>query len=184
MICEHCQQRKATVTVTQVVNGQNFERHYCDVCATQFYPFNVDFKQEPVKLHQLVSNFFGIPTGQQGTGEAEKGVVQKQIACPKCGFTYQRFLKDGKFGCANCYQTFSKQLPQVFKRIQAGTKHIGKQPGNIDNAYIIKKKIEEIRIAMQAAIAEERFEDAAILRDEAKNLELKLHVRGGGLNGY
>lgn len=184
MICEHCKQRKATVTVTQIVNGETFERHYCDVCATQFYPFNVEFKQEPVKLHQLVSNFLGAPAGQQSNGETEKKVVQQPTVCPKCGFTYRKFLKDGKLGCANCYEIFSKQLPQVFKRIQAGTKHIGKKPGDTDNAYTINKKIEVIRMAMQDAIAEERFEDAAMLRDAAKELELKLQLKGGEHDGY
>lgn len=184
MICEHCQQRNATVTVTQVVNGQNTEHHYCEICATQFYPFNLDFKQEPVKLHQLLSNFFGIPAGSQASGEVEKKTIQQQVACPKCGFTYQRFLKDGKLGCAHCYETFSQQLPHIFKRLQAGTKHVGKQPGQVSSAIAIQKRIDEIRLAMQTAIAEERFEDAAVMRDEVRELELKLQGVGGERDAY
>lgn len=184
MICEHCQQRNATVTVTQIVNGQNKEHHYCEVCATQFYPFNLDFKQEPMKLNQLLSNFFGIPANQQTAGEAEKKMPQQQASCQKCGSTYQQFLKDGKLGCAQCYETFSQQLPHIFKRLQAGTKHIGKQPGQISSALSIQKRIDEIRLAMQSAITEERFEDAAALRDEVRELELKLQGIGGGSNGH
>lgn len=183
MICEHCKQRNATVTVTQVVNGQHVDHHYCEVCATQFYPFNLELKQEPLKLHQLLSNWFGIPTGIQEPSEKEKKSVPQQTACPKCGFTYRRFLQEGKLGCPHCYDTFSKQLPQIFNRLQAGTKHIGKQPGAVDNTYALKKRMEEIRAAMQTAIAEERFEDAALLRDEAKDIELKLQVRGGEPSG-
>ena len=41
MICEHCKQRNATVTVTQVQSGQKVEHHYCEVCAAQFHPFQV-----------------------------------------------------------------------------------------------------------------------------------------------
>ena len=116
MICEHCQQRNATITVTQVVNGQNHEHHYCEVCATQFYPFNVDFEQEPMQLHQLLSNFFGVPAqGQQGANEVEKTAAPQQTTCPKCGFTYQHFLKEGKLGCAQCYETFNRQLPHILK---------------------------------------------------------------------
>lgn len=183
MICEHCKQRTATVTVTQVVNGQNIDHHYCEVCATQFHPFNLDFKQEPIQLHQVLSNWFGIPTGQQSVSEGKKKTIQQQVACPKCGFTYRHFLKEGKLGCPSCYDTFSKQLPQIFNRLQAGTKHIGKQPGEVNNTYAQKKRVEEIRSALQTAIVEERFEDAALLRDEIRDIELKLQVRGGERDG-
>ena len=65
MICEHCKQRNATVTVTQVQSGQKVEHHYCDVCASQFHPFHAEFKQEPVSIQQLLSNWFGSPTWQK-----------------------------------------------------------------------------------------------------------------------
>lgn len=58
MICEHCKQRHANVTVTQVHNGQKVERHYCEVCATQFHPFQFDVSEEPTSLQQLISNWF------------------------------------------------------------------------------------------------------------------------------
>lgn len=58
MICEHCKQRHANVTVTQVHNGQKVERHYCEVCATQFHPFQFDVNEEPASLQQLISNWF------------------------------------------------------------------------------------------------------------------------------
>ena len=183
MICKNCKQRNAKVTVTQVVNGQNLEHHYCEVCATQFYPFSVEFKQEPIKIHQLLSNWFGMPTGQ-GTEEVEKKITKNEDTCPKCGFTYRRFLKEGKLGCFNCYDAFSDQLPQIFNRLQAGTKHIGKQPKFVNSTNALKRKIEEVRSSLRIAIEEERFEDAAILRDEARALELKLQVGGGEQSGH
>ncbi len=117
MICEHCKQRNATVTVTQVQNGQKVEHHYCDVCASQFHPFHAEFKQEPVSIQQLLSNWFGSPTWQK-VGEKQQAPPQQQT-CPQCGFTYKRFLKEGKFGCTSCYDTFSEHLPKLFNRIQA-----------------------------------------------------------------
>ena len=180
MICEHCKQRHATVTVTQVVNGQKSERHYCEVCASQFHPFNLDFhKDEQVPIHQLVSNWFGLPIWKTGTQEKQTQNTQQVTTCPSCGFTFRKFLNEGKLGCPQCYETFSNQLPQVLAKIQSSTKHIGKVPGNTKQSNErIKKQIEMIREQLNVAIVEERFEDAARLRDEVKELERKLESGG------
>ncbi len=180
MICEHCKERQATITVTQVVNGQKSEKHYCEVCATQFHPFNLDFyKEDQIPIHQLVSNLFGLPVWKNETQEKSQTVTQKAVQCPKCGFTFRHFLNEGKLGCPQCYETFSKQLPQVLTKIQAGTKHSGKAPGkHHDNKEWMKKQIQSVREQLQLAIVEERFEDAAKLRDEIREFERKLE-RGG-----
>ncbi|SOC08977.1 protein arginine kinase activator [Ureibacillus xyleni] len=179
MICEHCQERQASVTVTQVINGQKSERHYCEVCAKQFHPFNIDFhKEEQIPIHQLVANLFGLPVWNN-TQEKTQTTTQKATQCPKCGFTFRHFLNEGKLGCPQCYETFSKQLPQVLTKIQAGTTHSGKAPGKPSKDHTwVKKQIETIREQLQIAIMEERFEDAAKLRDEIKELERKLEHGG------
>ena len=178
MNCESCKERKATITVTQVVNGQKNEKHYCEVCAQTFHPFNLDFhKEEQIPIHQLVSNLFGLPVWniQEKAASINKPVDH----CPTCGWTFRKFLSEGKLGCTQCYVTFNKQLPQVLAKIQAGTKHNGKIPGRptFGNDWI-NKQIDSTRQQMQIAISEERFEDAAVLRDEIKGLERKLE-RGG-----
>ncbi|RHW36211.1 nucleotide excision repair protein [Lysinibacillus yapensis] len=182
MICEHCQERQATVTVTQVVNGQKSEKHYCEICAQNFHPFNLDFhKEEQIPIHQLVSNLFGLPVWNSGTQEKAQPVIQKSAQCPTCGFTFRRFLNEGKFGCAQCYETFGKQLPQVLTKIQAGTSHVGKAPGKPQRPdETIRKEIAAAREKLQKAIVEERFEDAATLRDEIRDMERKLE--GGGVD--
>ncbi|MEG0259543.1 MAG: UvrB/UvrC motif-containing protein [Lysinibacillus sp.] len=177
--CEHCKQRNATVTVTQVQNGQKVEHHYCDICASQFHPFQADFKQEPVSIQQLLSNWFGTSTWQKNVGETKQQTVQQQKTCPQCGFTYKHFLKEGKFGCPSCYDTFEEYLPKLFNRIQAGPQHIGNMPGSRSNTYVLKKKIEDIRKRMKDAVESERFEEAAKLRDAAREIEQQLSVGGG-----
>lgn len=180
MICEHCKQRQATVTVTQIINGHKSEKHYCEVCAAQFHPFNLDFhKEDSLPISSLLSNWFGLPIWK--TDSQEKSVQpSSQVAyCPSCGFTFRKFLNEGKLGCSECYETFSHQLPQVLTKIQAGTKHTGRKPGQpVDNHYLIKKQMKQAREQLQLAIQDERFEDAARLRDEIKDLERKLDAGG------
>ena len=177
MICEHCKQRHATVTITQVQSGVKSERHYCEVCAAKFYPFQVEVQEEPVSIHQLMSDWFGLPKWKSKVQE-EAQQNKQQGTCPSCGFTYRQFLKVGKFGCANCYDTFRDQLPPVLKRLQADVKHVGKMQTDEKQIAHYQKQIELIRQQMQQAIAEERFEEAAKLRDEVRAIEQKLHVGG------
>jgi protein arginine kinase activator len=170
MICEHCKQRHANVTVTQVQHGQQMERHYCEVCAEQFHPFQFEVMEEPASLQQLISNWFNfVPITKKETPAS----AAKTKACPTCGFTYREFLKQGKFGCGDCYKTFSEQLPQLLEKIQAGTKHVGYVEESPSKEKI-EQQIREFRTAMQQAIQEERFEDAAKLRDDIRALESKV----------
>lgn len=180
MVCEHCKERQATVTVTQVVNGQKSEKNYCEDCAQNFHPFNLDFhKEEQIPIHQLVSNLFGLPVWNNGTQEKSPATSQKSAKCPTCSFTFRKFLNEGKLGCPQCYETFGKQLPLVLTKIQAGTTHSGKAPGkpNHHNEWV-QKQIDSTREQLQLAIHEERFEDAADLRDEIREMERRLE-RGG-----
>ncbi|MEK4231173.1 UvrB/UvrC motif-containing protein [Solibacillus sp. FSL H8-0538] len=177
MICEHCKQRHANVTVTQVQSGQKFERHYCEVCAAQFHPFQFEVKEEPVSLQQLVSNWLNVPF-PKNVQEEKQNPDKKLLSCPSCGFTYRHFLNKGRFGCAQCYETFRDQLPNVLKRLQAGTKHIGKADGEQLHIGQWLQQIAAIREQMKQAIAEEQFEEAAKMRDEIRMLESRVHAGG------
>ncbi len=55
-------------------------------------------------------------------------------------------------------------------------------PGARSNVFVIKKQIEDIRKRMKVAVDEEQFEEAAKLRDEAKNLEQQLQFEGGDVS--
>ena len=170
MIWEHCKQRHANVTVTQVQHGQQVERHYCEVCATQFHPFQFEVSEEPASLQHLLTNWFNfVPITKKETPAS----TVKTKACPTCGFKYLQFLKQGKFGCGDCYRTFSEQLPQLLEKIQAGTKHVG-YVEDAPSKEKIEQQIQELRTAIQQAIEEERYEDAAQLRDDIRALESKV----------
>ncbi|MFX3674688.1 MAG: UvrB/UvrC motif-containing protein [Paenisporosarcina sp.] len=176
MICENCNQRPAKVTVTQVQHGEQVQRHFCEVCAKNLHPFQMDFQQDPLSLHQLLSNWFG---AQETDNVQHQRELPKIQSCKSCGWTFRQFLNQGKFGCAICYESFHEQLPDVFKRLHNGNvKHVGKAPGAFGQILQLKKQIETIRLQMKAVIAEENFEEAARLRDEVRELEEQLQSGG------
>lgn len=178
MKCESCKERSATVIITQESMGGTVERHLCDKCAFHSQAFQFDPSQEPLSIQQFLSNWFGgtdLFQAQQQTREDS----QIELECSSCGLTFQKFLDIGKFGCANCYDTFRGKLPQVLRKLHNGhSAHGGKVPVSFNELYAVKKKIEEIRVKMQAAVETEQFEEAAALRDEANRL--KEHLAQGG----
>jgi protein arginine kinase activator len=179
VICEHCKQRHATVNVTQVQNGQKFERHYCEVCAAQFHPFQFDKQDDSVSLSQLLSNLFNLSATPISTNHS---IYNEQLNtvedCVNCGCSYHQFLKQGKFGCAQCYDAFSTQLPKILQRLQAGVEHVGSKEVELNvNHYI--QQIKSLKEKQKEAIEQELFEDAAKLRDEIRKLAAMVEKGGG-----
>ncbi|MER1987822.1 MAG: UvrB/UvrC motif-containing protein [Solibacillus sp.] len=168
MICAHCQQREASITITKVQHGEKLEQHYCEECAPQFHPFSFTEKEEPISLQQLLSGWFSIP--QQKNSQIEPN--KKTSSCPTCNLTYRQFLKQGKFGCADCYGAFSEYLPKILQRIQAGIQHVDPNE-KVEQDWRVQ--LRDLRDQLQQLIEEERFEEAITCRDKIRELEHKLN---------
>lgn len=172
MICEHCQQREASITITKVQSGEKLEHHYCEQCAPQFHPFSFTEKEEPISLHQLLSGWFNMAHSKSSQVAPNK----KAISCPNCSLTYHQFLKQGKFGCADCYEAFAEYLPQILQRIQAGTRHVDEQQKSEQEKQ--REKLKQLKEQLKQMIEQERFEDAITYRDQIRALEEKLDSGG------
>ena len=101
--------------------------------------------------------------------------------CPFCGTVKSEMLGNIKAGCAFCYEVFSKEIELIRKRKFGDFPYTGKVPGSTQ-ALVPVYKTSAITISslslkeakkrlLDIAIKEERFEDAAVLRDEIKELE-------------
>lgn len=49
-------------------------------------------------------------------------------ACPECGFTWADFRREGRLGCACCWETFRDDLEREMKGLHRGARHAGKLP--------------------------------------------------------
>ena len=47
-------------------------------------------------------------------------------ACSNCGLTRGGLYRDGRMGCAVCYETFETEVLHALWRIHGGVEHIGK----------------------------------------------------------
>lgn len=92
--------------------------------------------------------------------------------CPNCGLTLREALHIGKFGCHECYNTFSDYVPQVIERVQAGNlQHIGVTPHKSQEKIALKKKIEALEERLQSLVEKQAFEEAVGVRDEIRALK-------------
>ena len=96
-----------------------------------------------------------------------------ELKCPSCGFTQADFKKTGRLGCAECYTTFAEGLEGLLKSMHKGTKHVGKVPQPLQHHKHYAEKLGKLQQQLEKAVAEEDFEQAAVLRDEIKQAREK-----------
>lgn len=167
MLCDNCGKNEANIKFTQIINGKKTEMTVCEECAQKLGIINMNFEM-PIDI----SNFLGDLAEYSENPEFMPFNLSKELKCNKCGMTYEEFLNNGKFGCEECYKTFENKLDILLKRIQGTEKYIGRTANHNENNKVeeIKSdnKMEELQKQLKQAIKDERYEDAAIIRDEIK----------------
>ena len=165
MLCEFCKKKEATVHYTKIVGGEIEELHLCDECARNHGEIEFDSSFSFHKLLTgLIDNIYG--------GSTKEKV--EEIKCSFCGLDYSRFRQSGKFGCARCYETFKSNLIPLFKGINGHTNHVGKAPKSTNETLAKERKIQSLKAEMARLVAKEAFEEAAIIRDQIRELEKEL----------
>ena len=107
-----------------------------------------------------------------GATEAVSGMSaeQRPSKCPTCGYTQADFKKSGRLGCSDCYVTFEDGLNQMLRSMHKGLKHSGKAPKNYRNTRELEARSKKLEQELKKAVKEERYEDAAVIRDSLKEL--------------
>ena len=85
------------------------------------------------------------------------------------GSTYEDFKKTGRFGSPECYTLFRSELESILADMHRGTRHMGKFPSGYDAENVAVYS--DLRKELQKAVKEERFEDAALLRDKLEAIK-------------
>ncbi len=160
MICEVCHKEKASVFLTEIINGKKVELHLCNTCAAK----------EKSRMY-AEDSFQQFLSGLLKLSQTESG--QEEVAghqCPVCKMTLDDFRKHSKLGCGQCYEVFRPYIKHVVKSVQGGSSHSGKKPMRQNEQVIRKEYIEKLESDLKLAIMEEDYEKAALLRDELKGL--------------
>lgn len=161
MMCENCGKNPATTHIHSVINGEVYEKNLCGYCAAAEGYMN----PSKTSLADMLISMFG--------DTITKTKLSDTTRCNICGCTFSDIAEKGKVGCANCYSTFYDELLPYLKRVHGSTKHTGNHPNRAPLVVKQEDKIGELRAKLAGLIKAENFEEAAIVRDEIKELEGK-----------
>ena len=107
-------------------------------------------------------------------------VRKKNRRCSSCGMTYSEFNRLGKFGCPDCYEAFREEITPLVRRIHGHTKHVGKVPNRGTGVFRTANQIKRLRQHLKKLVQDERYEEAARVRDEIRMLERQLPPQTNG----
>jgi protein arginine kinase activator len=177
MKCDLCN-KDASVFLTQIINGQMTTVNLCETCSQE----------------KGVTDTAGFGLAEAFIGPTS--ARSRDVSCASCGFTQSQLKKIGRMGCPECYDTFRDGLDNLLSAMHKGTTHVGKVPHNLSSAPLrsaiattppsaentpsrknadeLRKTVMHLRNQLQKAVAEERFEDAARLKNEIRDLEQQL----------
>lgn len=167
MQCEFCD-NKATVFFTQILDGVTKKTCLCDNCATErgvtdpegFLLGKTDFPSSPQPEEK-----------DSPASEPQHPTPDATACCPGCGFAFDDLKKTGRLGCSECYSFFRAEINHNLTGMHKGTKHTGRIPEGMMEAFQKRQELEKLHAEMHTAIQNEDYEKAAQLRDQINQLE-------------
>jgi len=171
MLCKNCNKNEATFHYTEIINGVKKEIALCDKCRNKLGISSLDFNI-PLGMTDFFSEFF------EDNSYISEINTKESLKCNVCGMTYDEFTKGGRIGCSNCYNTFESKLDSILKNIHGSNVHKGRSLTSNNFKKIEKLKqnpksneVEELKNKLKELVKEEKYEEAAKIRDEIKKIE-------------
>jgi protein arginine kinase activator len=156
--CRRCS-KPATLHITEIRKGEVQQLHLCESCADKYLnQSQADGSEESLGV---------------GPTEEQLSAID-QVACPHCGMTFREFRAHGRLGCPHDYEVFAAELNELLKNIHDDTQHFGKAPRQSDESRQDQFRLIKLRKELQAAVTNEAYERAAMLRDEIQQVESRL----------
>lgn len=146
--------------LTQIVEGKMQKVNLCEACSKE------KGVTDPTGF-ALADLLLGLGAAQ----EIERSSSGER--CPACGFSHGDFKKTGRFGCPQCYETFAEGLAQLLRGMHKGLEHKGKMPIKIQRAMDREQELRRMERELKQCVAEEKYEEAARLRDSIRSLEIE-----------
>jgi len=150
---------KATVHITKIIDNQKLKIHLCENCSKKS-----DF--------DLASLFSSDVMDSIKNHKTKTSSDKKECVCKTCGQNFSFFEKNSRVSCPDCYIAFRENFDEVLSQMHSATKHIGKtfkatrakakKTINLKNY----ESLDDLNEQLNVAIKQERYEDAAILRDK------------------
>ncbi|MEI7927693.1 MAG: UvrB/UvrC motif-containing protein [Verrucomicrobiales bacterium] len=172
MVCDFCD-KKASVFLTQLVDGQMKKVCLCESCAKE------RGVTDPTGFSLADVLLTGLPGQKAVVSQATTAPISiGGKHCPSCGFTLEDLRRVRRFGCSECYKTFSDELSTILRGMHKGSSHVGKVPKGLMEQQVFDQRLEELRSRLEQAVVSENYEEAAGLRDEIRQIEIHAGIPG------
>lgn len=152
MKCDKCGQNEASIHMVNIENGVTSESYLCGACAAQS-----GMLAGPFSLKDMFTSFMP-PQAKEKT-------------CSQCGTTIADIKKTGFAGCEHCYEELREDLLPMLKALHGSITHVGTAPEHSGATRDSGNELNLLRNKLSSAISEERYEEAAQLRDRIRILE-------------
>ncbi len=164
MKCDFCD-TKASVFLTQLVEGQMKKVSLCETCAKERGVTDpTGFSLADLLLGGISGELGGMIGGHQPAGGGK--------VCQACGFTLEDLRRVRRFGCAECYTLFREEITPMLRGMHKGASHVGKVPEGLMALQFKHQRLQDLRSRLEQAVTAENYEEAAGLRDEIHSLAL------------
>lgn len=171
MVCNLCEKNEATIHFKGIIGTHMVKLNLCESCARQ-KGVDFSFEKNPFTVADMLAGL----TSLEEISHVKK---RERLRCPVCRSSYDDFKNTGKFGCAQCYQTFKNNIEPLLKRIHGSSRHTGKiykgSPVQ-QTTGSFKISIEQLQEELMKAVKAENYEKAAELRDKIRLLEKREEI--------
>jgi protein arginine kinase activator len=167
MKCTHCHNNEANTHITRIINGKREEMHLCADCARELGVME-EFDFDSFSMDSMFGNLLG-------AGVSAFNSLTGIDRCGYCGSSFNDIINSGRVGCANCYDKFEDKLTPSIEKLHGRTKHVGKsvtytEEPEAQKTPEAKSELETLKEELKKAVQEQRFEDAAVIRDKINGL--------------
>ena len=161
--CQLCPSPEATVHLTRISPaGVRSELHLCRACIARLHLRPEVDPPDPAVL-------LAAPAPAPATAAPSP-------VCDRCHLALEAYSDTNLFGCPACYESFDQAVMALLERYQGAGAHTGRRPVGVAPPPVPRPAkpaptLRALRMRLNKAVAEERYEDAAALRDDIARRE-------------
>lgn len=162
MVCDFCHTHDAVIFLEQVnAKGQKRKINMCLQCAQER-----GISNNPHSIESSIVDLF-----------RELAAVTKRLQwensrlCPVCGTSIAEIRKTALVGCPECYAIFKDDIRTVMQANGRDGTYTGSMPERLATVHSVLNDRMILQDKLDAAVAEEDYEKAALYRDYLRALE-------------
>ena len=161
MVCDFCHEDKAVIFLEQVNNGQKRKINMCMKCALER-----GISDDPRSIEASIGDLFS-----ELTAVAQKLRAEDSRMCPVCGTSLSQIKKSMMTGCPDCYSIFKADIRKLLESKGISGTYSGSMPQRLSSVHSVLNDRMILQNKLDAAVASEDYEKAALYRDYLKALE-------------